>query len=196
MDPNHPQEYQFIMNNVPNKKGSPFGDTSTVKGRIMFVSVSGIFIITVLVVGFIAFSALTAKKLGDLKDISARQTELLRIIELGLDQSRSGSTKNYLVTVKSVLSTDKAKLSSYNKKNDINLSPQEQSARKDKDTDKALDEAAKKNLYDEVLVDAVNKQLLSYDKALRAAYEENETSAGRKLIKTAADNTATILTTK
>lgn len=150
----------------------------------------GLVVLVFLVIAL--FSFFTTKKTGDVKDISARQTEILRVVELGLDGTTNKDTKNKLSTIKTVVSSDKISLSSYMKKNKIKISPVEQNAKKDKDSDKNLETAKQNNRFDDELNTILDKLISGYTRSLKTAFEENETKSGKSVLSTAYKNVGLI----
>jgi hypothetical protein len=192
MNPEHPPEYQFIMseNNSPKNGFRP--NSSSMKGRILVAgsALLGLVVLVFLVIAL--FSFFTTKKTGDVKDISARQTEILRVVELGLDGTTNKDTKNKLSTIKTVVSSDKISLSSYMKKNKIQLDAVEQNAKKDKDSDKNLETAKQNNRFDDELNTILDKLISGYTRSLKTAFEENETKSGKSVLSVAYKNVGLI----
>ena len=187
MPPNDQNQYDFIMDPNRNRSSGPAFLQNPKQRNIVLV----LFIIVVLflvIVAFSVFSSLGSNDNEDLVLMSAYQTEIARVSELGLDNSTDLGTRTKIATLNSFINSDLVSNISYLDRNGREVKPQEQAAKRDSSIDTALDEAQKTNTYDDELNDQIETLVSGYASVLREASKSPEGPNKEALLTTAANN--------
>ena len=173
-------QYDFLFKEPPKKSRLTLNLNST-KQRILVVAGGGV---VLLVIILIAISLLTSGGKANqalLLSIAQKQTELIRIADLGAQKAHTTATKNLAVTTAASLTTDQNALlgvmSPKPKAKDLALG-------KNSNTDKLLTTADQNNQFDEVFVTEIQKELLSYQKLLKQARDSTSNKKTKAILST------------
>ncbi len=188
-----PQDpYGFIFQ-APQKTGTSFTPTS-MKTRIIIV-VSGLILLIILV-------AVMASLLGSAGkaqqqryiEIAQKQTEIIRISTLAESKAKSLSARSFAVTTQLAVTSDQREMTDILAKRGINPKAQSKllGLGQNTKTDTTLDEAEKRNRYDETLRKVLETELTNYQKLLNASAEG--ATASEKPILESAFRGASLLT--
>jgi hypothetical protein len=160
------ESYDFIMSN-----GAPAKGGLNKKMRIAIVAALAI----VLILGGLIINTLLSsagkENTQTLLTIAERQTELMRVADLGIVGARSNTVQNLAVTTKLSIQSDQNAMLSVLKSNKIKTDPKKLTGRKDVKTDKALTQAEQANSFDETFTKILQTQLAEYKKDLKQAYD-------------------------
>lgn len=155
------------------------------KKRILFAG--GFVVIVLLVVMVIAGAllSLSGKGSAGLKDIVAYQTEILRISEIGLKDSKDLSVKAKIGTVQSFTASD------LNKTRALvsgEITKEEIAKFQDSKTDKALESALSSNSFDSEIIEQIDKLFTSYKVELKKVYDSATDEEEKTILNTANEN--------
>lgn len=188
MNSDHPN-FDFIMN--PGKQGAGYGADAK-KRRIITVLVGVVIILTLtLIVGKVISS--TANKSNEqLMDLVAYQAELKRVIGLGVEKSRSSTTKNKAITATYTLESDYQQTAGIIRAKGIKT-PKNLTARYAGGTsDQELDTADKANAFDAKYEELYKQKLTNYKVKLADIYP-NLSPSEQAIIKKQNENAKLLL---
>ncbi len=189
MQPQEQNPYSFITN-PSSQQGPKLQFSQNPKQRII-ISVVFVSVIIIAIVVFSIFSSIGGQKNDDLGVLSAYQTEMLRVSNLGIKDAKDPSTKSQIATLQAFITSDNNDIATYSKKIGFKISKTQNASQLNPSTDKTLQAAAQTNNYDKTLLDSINKLSSSYKSQLQKSL--NDTTAINKtaLLKTAAANILT-----
>lgn len=173
--------YQFIVD-ASHPKKSPVGNFGASKQSRIFVVLGGVLALIILVIIVASFLS-SASKSGQEEIIKAtqKQTELIRISEIGLKLAKGSSAKNLATSVNVSLQSDQATLLTTLESNGIKVSSKQLALGLNQKTDTLLTSAEQSNKFDDVFIQTVQAQLADYQKTLKSAYDKSDS----KKVKTA-----------
>lgn len=175
--------YQFIVDS--NHKKSSLPTIGNSKQSRLFIVLGGVLIL--LILGIIIASVLAgASKSGQEEILKAtqKQTELIRISEIGLKLAKGSSAKNLATSINLSLKSDQATLLASLKSNGIKVSAKELGLAKNQKTDTLLTSAEQSNKFDDVFIQTIQAQLVDYQKTLKTAYEKTDSKKVRATLQT------------
>lgn len=181
MSNTHPEpDYDFIMaaNHKPKKPILPRGNSK--QSRIVIVVVGAVVLVAILAIVAALINRASSAGHDTLVLAAQEQTELIRISTIGVDKARDPGTKNLAVTAQLSLKSDQTALLSH-----VKVSPKELAFGKNTKTDIALTTAEQSNKFDEAFTAELKKELATYQKTLKTAYDE---ASSKKLKTTLSDN--------
>ncbi len=155
------------------------------KKRIFFAVA---FVVMILVIVFILASILLSlggKGSVGLKNVVAYQTEILRVTEIGLKDSKDVSVKAKIGTIQSFTASD------LNQTKSIvsgEISKEELAKFKNSDTDKALASALASNSFDSEIIDQLDSLFVAYQSELKKVYESTSSEEDKVILNTANEN--------
>jgi hypothetical protein len=161
-------DYNFIMNSQPAKK-SLFGAGTQTSRLLMLVAGFGVLLAIFGLMLSLIFGGGTDNT-DKLVAIAAKQTEIIRVAELGEKQATNTATKNYASAVKLSMTSAHQEVISLLSTKKRKVSQKELAASKDGDTDKALTMATQTNKFDEVFTETLQKQVLGYQRDVREVF--------------------------
>lgn len=187
MDPQNENPYGFIFD--PNKQQRP-KKLALQSGRSkILVSVGFVAgVIIVAIIGFNFILSLGKASNTDLVVVRAHQTELQRVIDLGLKNANDLTLRNRLASLQSATATDSFALSDLLKKRKVEIIKTELAAQKDAKTDTALEAALQDGSHDEVLLGIIEKLSNAYYGALKDAKLDVASTAEKELLDKAIKN--------
>ncbi len=176
--------YQFIVDTEHNKK-KPLVPRGNSKQSRIFIVVGGVLVLLVIgiIVSMLISNAANAGK-ADLIKVAQQQAELVRVSELGVTRAQSSSAKNLATTVNLTLQSDQSTLVASLKSAGVKVSTKELALGKNPKTDTALTAAEQANKFDEVFIETIQTQLVTYQKSLKTAYDKADS---KKLKQTLSD---------
>ena len=133
--------------------------------------VSVIFVLGVLLlvaIIYALFSSLTAKNYNDVLALNERQTEIVRVADLGISKATDDSTRAYIATIRTITASEASDTTAFLKKKGIKVTAKQLASKKDTSTDKSLVTAQQTNNYNKVLLLKINGLLSDYQKAEKA----------------------------
>jgi len=112
-----------------------------------------------------------AKK-DQLVALAQQQNELIRVAEIGVEKGRNAQARQLAVTAQLSLTSEQAALQSALKTQGVKVGNKELIAGKNTKTDTKLTQAEQTNRFDEVFLEHLKGELVSYQKNLKTAYDE------------------------
>lgn len=176
--------YQFIVDESHPKKGSLPNFGASKQSRL-FIVLGGVLVLTIL--GIIIASILSsASNAGQNEIIKAaqKQTELVRVSEIGLKLAKGSSAKNLATSINLSLQSDQAALLSTLSANGLKVSTKELALGKNQKTDTLLTSAEQSNKFDEIFIQTIQAQLVDYQKTLKSAYDKTDSKKIRATLET------------
>lgn len=176
--------YQFIVDESHQKK-SPLPSFGSSKQSRLFIVLGGVLVLIIL--GIIIASILSsASNAGQNEIIKAaqKQTELVRVSEIGLKLAKGSSAKNLATSINLSLQSDQAALLSTLSANGLKVSTKELALGKNQKTDTLLTSAEQSNKFDEIFIQTIQAQLVDYQKTLKSAYDKTDSKKIRTTLET------------
>lgn len=181
--------YDFILNPQQQPKRSFLSGGPS---KLLMIAGGTLLLIIILsIVLSLLFSG--GGQAGQLKEIAARQEEIVRVAELGLKEAKSPDGLSLATTVSLSVATDQSKLLGALEKSGIKVEPAELNSKKDAETDELLKNAAANNRYDEALTEILTDQLNDYLKLLRSAHQANPDTDTKTALESSFDNASALL---
>lgn len=185
--------YEFITNpDQPSKKPAFGGST---KSRIILVSLGIVLLIIIATVISTVMGSAGRASVESLKNISAQQTEIIRVAELGNEGAISSETRAYISTISLTVTTSQQEVGERLTANKAKMSKVETASKLNSKTDESLNVAKANNRYDEELIATMNKELEKYMTSLKSAYDSNSSEKTRTALEKAYNNAGTLLAT-
>lgn len=195
----HHPDYDFIMN--PGGSAKPVKNPlvpsgNSMKMRIIVVAVGAVLLLiaAIVVISLLGSAGKAAK--ADLITAAQQQTELIRVSKFGADRARGASAKNLAMTTSLTMQSGQAKLVAAMKKQGVKVSPEELAAGKNTRTDAALTAAEQSNRFDEAFTEQIQKQLVAYQSALKAAHDKASNQQLKQVLAEQFDNADLLVTAK
>ncbi len=192
--PNNPglNPYDFLLDK-PKKSKSFLPSGNSTKQRIIIVVV---IIIIIFVAGSIILSLLGSSGKSasdDLLVVAQKQTEIIRVTNIGYTKARDKSTKNLALTAELSILSDQAPLLVAMKKSGIDVSKSQLVLGKNTSTDAKLTLADQDNNFDDVFNQTLIGSLGSYQTAVKKAYDETNSTKTKLALVSSLQNVGKIL---
>ena len=178
-------DYGFIMNNQtpPAAKG---GSSTTkrillVLGLVVILGVIGVIIANL-------FAQSSNKIYEDMALLVSKQNEMIYIADVGSKGDRNPETQNLAINTKQALSTDRDNIIAYLTTNKHPVTKAQQGALKYPTVDTQLLTAQQNNQYDQALTTMLKTKLLSYQQAVKDAYQEADGKNAKSILSDTFDN--------
>jgi hypothetical protein len=165
-----PNQYDFIMGS-PNAPKQPFSFKNGPSNRLFFLVIIGA---AVLIIPFIIYMMLFAgapDNKAQLTKLVQQQTELIRVSEIGLKQSRDNAARNLAKTTSLSVSSDLASLKASLNSQKVKTPAKLLNGGKNTQTDQLLTTAGQNNRFDEAFLKELQEELTAYQKSIKSAYE-------------------------
>lgn len=188
MPPQQPNQYDFIMDNSKQNRGFGASFLQNPRNRIIFSVLFVSIILILVIVGFSIFRSLGRANNNDLIDLMARQTEIIRIAEIGMDDASGQSVKSQISTLNSFMKSDYELLSEYLSNNNIKPEPLALKAHFDSSAEETLNSAKTANRFDSEVLEILDKETTAYKKALTKAVNATDTPKREEALDTVATN--------
>ncbi|HSX45227.1 MAG TPA: hypothetical protein VLF39_03950 [Candidatus Saccharimonadales bacterium] len=165
--------YGFLAQQPAKKKGGigpnlPSGNS--VGQRVLVVLGIIVFLVVAVLIFLSILSSAGKESTAALLDVVKKQTELIRVADLGTQKASQDSTQNLAFTVKYSLESDQPDLISAIKGAGTKVTEGILNSGHQASTDATLDQAEQDNNYDAVFIRLLNTQLRDYQAALKKAY--------------------------
>lgn len=170
MDQSNPQpDYSFLEEN--EKPGYfDFFTKADKKTRIKMAAISGgLLLLLAVILGAIIFSNDEGLQTS-LTRVAQRQNEVIRIAEIGEDKARSQEVLNASIVIKASLKSSQNQVSAVLASEGGSPSRAILRQLENEQTTRELNAAEQANQFDEVYLEIMQSQLLSYMASLEAAY--------------------------
>ncbi len=174
-------QYNFIMDPGTGQSSGP-AFLRDPKKRIFFAT--GFVVVVLLVVIIIAstFLSLGKKDSAGLKDIVAYQTEIIRITEIGLKNSKDLSVKAKIGTIHSFTASD---LNQTKSLVGTKISKEEFAKFQDSKIDKALESALVSNNFDSEIIEQLDSLFSVYQTELEKTYNNTSNKDEKSVLENA-----------
>lgn len=182
--------YGFIVDQGASRRkglGLPGGQ----KGLLMMALI-GAFLVAILGIVYGLFFA-SKSAAPELVDIAARQTEMIRICDIGISKARSSAVKNTATTTKVTLLSDQERLIARLKSQKQKVAPKDLQTRKNTKIDTMLTQAAQANNFDTAFNKELAKELSEYQTALKQAYDDSQSTKTKELLDGLFTNASTLM---
>lgn len=194
MNPDQQNQYDFIMSSqAPQKKPMLNLQNSSGPKRLLIIITFITFVLIVLIIGFNFLTSLGKANNDDLVLVEAHQTELLRVIDLGLKSANDPAFKNQLATLQATVKTDLNQTADLLKKRSVKVDKISLASQKNAEIDKELEAAKKNGKFDEAAIAAVQSTASKYYDSLKIASNDASGTVEPGILKTAIANIETIL---
>lgn len=179
--------YDFITNHGSSNKNG-FTSSNSKKTRIL-ITVG--FISVLLIVGVLFWNFLSNSN-GSLKNdyisLVQQQTEIIRVSEIGIKESRDSDTKNLALTTKLSLTSSQTKIINMAKKIGADTSKATIALGKDPKTDALLTAASQNNKFDEVFNAKLTEMLVKYQQTIKSIFEQTSNKSSKETLNKAHAN--------
>lgn len=161
----------------------------------MFVVIGALLLI---IGGFIFFSLIGSQSNDDtsaLKDLVAYQTEMGRIITLGVDVARDSSVKARATTARLSFLSDLNQVRTFMKSNDLSMSAEELAKYKTTSIDQQFDAAKQANNFDAVFTEVIDEKLDNYKNKLAEVFATQSNDSVKNGLRTFRDHADLLMST-
>ena len=189
MNPQQQNQYDFILSTPSPQNNSSFNmQNSSKPKKILIMAVFLLFVFILIIVGFNFISSLGKVKNDDLVTVQAHQTELARVLEVGLKSLADQNNRNKVVSLQAALKTDQDQIASLLKDRSATPTKEQLASKKSSKTDTELETAEKTGNFDEVFIAKVETLSNDYYGSLKTALTDTSGNKEPEIIKTAMAN--------
>ncbi len=184
MDPEQPagqNNYDFILNPEAKKKKTPLLAGNNPKQRILIIAaVGGVLLIVFFIFMSVVFGGKNSA--DSLLDLAQKQTEIIRVSDLGFRKAKSGVAKNLALNTKLTMQSSLNSTTERLAKLGTKPKPKTLALQKNIRTDQTLTTAGLNNKFDTTLVETIQKLLNDYRAALKTTYDASNSQADKQLL--------------
>jgi hypothetical protein len=192
--PGAPNPYDFILQPPETPKQSFLSGGGLAKKLLVVVGFAAVLIVLI-IVGLSFLLGRNGPDTQALLSLTARQQEIIRISEAGVEQSRGATARNAAATAELTIRTDQKALAAYVRQQGV--SDKELTAGlnafKSTETDSKLSSAATNNNYDEVFTEVLTALLQGYATKIKETYDGSGNTSLRTLLNTQYSNASLLL---
>ncbi len=187
--------YDFILNPLPKKKKGLIPKGETAKQRILIVVIGGGLLLIIVILGIsVLFGGKT--NADALIDLAQRQTEIIRVSELGLQKAKAPEARNLAINSKLTVQTSAnltverlQKLGQKPKEKDLIL-------KKNTQTDQALTDAGLNNKFDSTFVETLRSLLTDYRLTVKKLYDTTSNQTEKQFLAASFDGVTLLINQK
>jgi hypothetical protein len=188
--------YDFIVNpNQQQKKKLGLPSTGGKNDKLMRVVVILVaVVILITLAGFVMnlLGSSQRKNVNQLVTVAQKQTELIRVSEIGIKKARTNEAKNLAITTQLTLTSQQAALSEAVKKAGGKLENKTLALGKDTKTDQLLTQAEQSNNFDAVFLEKLKSELTEYAQSVKKAYDSSSSKKTKQALEIQFNNAATL----
>lgn len=177
MQPHQPGDFDFIMNNQPKQPTGPA--LSSPKKLLAIVGMFAVVVLLIIIIISLLFGSSSGGNRDALVRVIAHQTEVSRVIELGLDDVDDLQLKQRLQTIHAVVVSDLREANGIATQKDYTIETVDRRAQRDSDIDAEIEQAIADRELDKVLEEnvtaAVNRYIEALTDARNATNSQSET---------------------
>lgn len=165
--------YEFITNPAQQQKPKlslPGGKNDKLM-RVVVILVGIVILISLIMFGMNLLGSSKQKNINQLVTVAQKQTELIRITEIGIKKAKTKEAKDLAMTTKLTLISQQSVLSDAVKKAGSKLDSKVLVLGKDSKTDQLLTQAEQSNNFDEVFLEKLKSELTEYAQSVKNAYD-------------------------
>lgn len=172
MPPENSQDpYGFITNSEERSSIRQINFGNTPQQRMIIVGAGMIILIIAFFFLFSLFSRSSNAQKDRLINLAQTQAEIIRVAELADDESSSLDTKALAINTKYTLQSDLEETKESLAKRGVEVEDKSLGLKRDESTDKALEEAAINNQFDEKFAETIQEQLEDYRTMVKEVYQ-------------------------
>lgn len=190
VEPSNQNPYDFILNSNHQPQKQSFGSSKGPNKLLAIVGLLSVVVILVVVIVSLVFSKSGGS--AGISSVYAQQTEIIRILELGIQDTADTELKQQLSTLLLSVQSDARAISSVLGEEGTKQAKAEIALRKDAEIESALESARSAGTFDDVFLAAIKKQLVIYQKDLNTAFKQSSSDT-KNIIATAAQSVETVL---
>ena len=191
--PQPPQNQYDFLNVQPTRQKNPLFGGNNPKQRMLISILFVLGVLFAVIIAIVVFRSLTAKDYTSYKNLVLKQTEIIRIAELGSSQARDVTTKNYAATIKSVTQSEKNDTLAFASKVGLTIQDKQLAISKDEANDKTLAAAESSNQFDQTFTTLINKLVADYHSEIKIAASGVDTKTEKAVVTTLQNNAAVII---
>ncbi len=166
-----PADYDFILNhgaNAPKRSLLPgFGGS----GRQRYIKIGLAGAVLLIIIVLLSSLLFGGSKNESLVGIAQTQQELIRVSTIGAQKAQTSAASQLAVNTELTVMTNQKDVLAQLKKSGQKVNTKVLALKQNSQTDAALTEAALNNRYDEAFIQVMQKQLVDYQKLLKATYD-------------------------
>ena len=178
---NNQNNYDFIFNPPAKKKKGLLPGSNTPKERLLMAAVGGgvLLIILLLVIGML-FSGKSSTEA--LLDIAQRQTEIIRVSDLGLKKAKTSDARNLAINTKLTVQTSANFTLDRLEKLGEKIKPKTLALKTNTQTDQVLTNAGLNNKFDSTFVETLRSILTEYRQAVKKLYDTTSSQTEKQIL--------------
>lgn len=165
--------YKFITNPAQQQKPKlslPGGKNDKLM-RVVVILVGIVILISLIMFGMNLLGSSKQKNINQLVTVAQKQTELIRVTEIGIKKAKTKEAKDLAMTTKLTLISQQSVLSDAVKKAGSKLDSKVLVLGKDSKTDQLLTQAEQSNNFDKVFLEKLKSELTEYAQSVKNAYD-------------------------
>lgn len=187
--------YDFILNPPPKKKKSLIPKGETAKQRILIAAAGGGLLLIVIVLGIsVLFGGKT--NADALIDLAQRQTEIIRVSELGLQKAKAPEARNLAINSKLTVQTSTNLTLDRLKKLGQKASEKTLALKKNANTDQTLTDAGLNNKFDSTFVKTLRSLLTDYRLTVKKLYDTTSSQTEKQFLAASFDGVTLLINQK
>lgn len=190
MQPQDPDQFGFILDpNQQKTSGPAILQDPKKRGIIMILFVSTVVLLAIIIGAF--FFSLGGQKNSDLVELAAWQTELSRVVDIGLKDGDDPQIKAEAATMKSFIASDLQATTGYLASTGAQLKRERLVVYQNPQTTSTLSDAKQQNRFDEEYQRIINTTISNYKSSLQRALDTTSGPKRQQILETAAQNIIT-----
>lgn len=176
-------QFDFILNGnqKPKKTLLPTGGSRKQRLLIALGIGAGVIVLLIIIVALLLSSGKSSTK--SLISIAQTQNEIVRISSTGSQKAKSKAAANFSITVADSTATGQAATTKYLASKKVKIPLKTLALGQNPQTDAALKSAQTAGRYDEELISALQKLLLTYQAQVSTAYKATNSTSQKTLLK-------------
>ncbi len=182
MPPNHPANYDFIMNPAPQPRKTLGGNSMATRILVVVGGALLLLILLVVVVQLLGKGGGSFNKEAMLS-VAQDQTEIIRLADRGEQDAVSQSNKNFAITASLGMKTEQSELLKYLASRGYKPGDKDLLLKQSPQTDQQLDSAVSSSTFDTVYAGIMKEQLTTYKQDLGTAYNSSKSDTAKAALK-------------
>jgi hypothetical protein len=181
MTPTGPSNPYDFLHDSPKPKKSLLPSGNSKIQRIVIALIGAVLLIIIVVVVMSILSGPGKSVVNDMVLAAQQQQELIRIAEIGEKDATTPDTKNFVVSTRLTLESDKIRLHAIVNKSQ-KLDDKLLAQGKDSNSDKTLTTAKQTNRFDEVFTELLKKELREYQQTLKRVHDASSNKSNKAVL--------------
>jgi len=185
--------YEFITNPRELPKKKTLFAPGSLRSRILIILGAGVLVtIAIIVLSSVLTSKRTAN-LENLRGLVAQQQEIIRVSAIGTANAKDATTKNFTQTTTDSVTSEQIQLNSFLVSKKIKITPLQLNAKKDAQTDLALETAKQASTFDSTVTTILLGLLTTYANDTAEAYKAATTPAAKAILETSFNSSSALV---